>query len=95
MLACSSGGRAGEIHHPRIGFAYKSGHFSGRHAGIDAACPGPYAAAGQDQRHMLRTVLGRHQHPIAGAHTIAAQLRFQGIHHPRQNPQGDDTVLQQ
>ena len=80
---CMRGGAAGrcgrEKHHARVGLGGEGVDLGGRHARIHAAGPGTHAAAGQDQRGMLRAILGHDQHAIAGAHLQRTQFVLGGV----------------
>jgi hypothetical protein len=78
---------AGEVGHPGVGLGRKARDLAARHAGIDAARPGPDPAAGQNQRHVLGAVFGHDQHPVPRQHAQTAQLGFENIHPLLQLPQ--------
>ncbi|AIJ44414.1 hypothetical protein O987_01085 [Comamonas testosteroni TK102] len=74
MCLCAGGSAGREVHGARIGTFGEGIDFGRRHARVDAARPGAYAAAGKDQRCVFGAVLGHDHHAVAGAYLQAAQL---------------------
>ena len=80
MLVGCVGNAAGEIHHAGLRFGPKARHFAPCHARIDTTRPSAQTAAGQNQRHMLRAVLGNRQHAVTWQDAQALQLCGQRVH---------------